>query len=154
VLTFSGNLFLNTDGSSYDTVMAVFRRSPTNSAVLELLACDNNSGASGRTSALSVPVAAFETNYIVVDGVSGATGVLQLNYSLATSAILRLPVIQGVQHVQIVGQTNLHFTLQASTNLFNWISLVTTSVSSGIFDYIDTDARSMPQRYYRAILLP
>ncbi len=154
VLTVSGSLFLNTDGSSYDTVMAVFRRSPTNSAVLELLACDNDSGTNGRTSALSVQVAAFQTNYIVVGGVSGATGVLQLNYQLATSTILRLPVIQGVQHVQIVGQTNLHFTLQASTNLFNWISLVTTSMSSGTFDYIDADARSMPQRFYRAILLP
>jgi hypothetical protein len=32
----TGNVLLNTGGSSYDTVVAVFRRSPTNSALLEL----------------------------------------------------------------------------------------------------------------------
>ena len=30
----TGTLFLNTDGSTYDTVMAVFRRNPTNAAAL------------------------------------------------------------------------------------------------------------------------
>jgi len=44
----SGTLFINTDGSSYDTVMAIFRRSPANASVLDLLACDNNSGTNGK----------------------------------------------------------------------------------------------------------
>src|SRR5206468_603721 len=85
----SGALFLNTDGSSYDTVMAVFRRSATNTAALELLACDNNGGTNGRTSSLNLPVQVGKTNYILVDGVNGATGVLQLNYSLATSTLIK-----------------------------------------------------------------
>jgi hypothetical protein len=40
----SGTLILNSDGSSFDTVMAVYRRSLTNPAVLVLVACDDDSG--------------------------------------------------------------------------------------------------------------
>src|SRR5262249_36815818 len=36
----NGTLFLNTDGSSYDTVMAVFRRSGVN-GMLQQVTCDN-----------------------------------------------------------------------------------------------------------------
>ena len=109
-----GNLYLNTDGSSYDTVMAVFRRSPTNSAALELLACDNNSGTNGKTSSLILPVEAGKTNYILVDGVNGVTGILQLNYSLATTTLIKSLGVtpQGAQHLQILGRPDLHRTTE------------------------------------------
>ena len=136
--------------------MAVFRRSPTNSAVLELLACDNNSGTNGLTSSLSVPVPAGQTNYIDVDGVNGLTGILQLNFSLATQTILRSAGVtpEGAQHLQVLGHTNMHFSLQASTNLATWITLVTTNSTGTVYDYIDADSIHMPLRYYRALLLP
>ncbi len=114
-----GTLFLNTDGSTYDTVMAVYQRSAADPTALQLLACDNNSGTNGLTSSLSVPVSAGQTNYIVVDGVNGVTGILQLNFSLATQTILRSAGMtpEGAQHLQVFSHTNLHFSLQASTNL-------------------------------------
>ena len=152
-----GTLYVNTDGSSYDTVLAVFRRSPTNSAVLELLACDNDSGTNGKTSSLSLPVQAGKTNYIVVDGVNGATGILQLNYSLATTTIIKSLGVtaQRATHLQILGRPDLHFSLQVSTNLVNWTSLfITTNRPSGVFDYVDIDSVNLPRRYYRALLLP
>ena len=150
-----GVLYLNTDGSSYDTVMAVFRRSPTNSSVLQLLACDNNSGSNGLTSALSIPVVAGQTNYIDVDGVNGVSGILQLNYSLVTSAIIKAAgaSAEGV-HLQLLGRTNLHFTIQGSTDFANWTSLITTTSQTAVFDYIDTGATNLTRRYYRAVLLP
>jgi len=83
----SGALFLSTDGSSYDTVMAVFRPSSTNPAVLVLIACDDNSGVNGITSALSIPVSAGQTNWIEVDGVNGATGILQYNWKLVPNFV-------------------------------------------------------------------
>ena len=151
-----GTLFLNTDGSSYDTVMAVFRRSPTNSTVLELLGCDNNGGTNGLTSSLSVNVPAGQTNYIDVDGVNGVTGILQLNYSLATQTILKSAGVTpaGAQHLQVFGRTNLHFAIQASTDLATWMTLVTTNSNGTVFDYVDADSVNMPQRFYRALLLP
>jgi len=153
----SGNLFLNTEGSSYDTVMAVFRRSPTNSAVLELLACDNNSGSDGKTSSLSVPVEVGKTNFILVDGVNGVSGVLQLNFSLATTTVIQSLGLtpQREQHLQVLGRPDLHFSIQASSNLVTWTSLIdVTNPSSGVFDYIDTNSINVPRRYYRALLLP
>jgi len=152
----TGSVLLNTDGSSYDTVAAVFRRSPTNSTVLELLACDNNGGTNGLTSSLSFPVTAGQTNYIVVDGVNGATGILQLNYALATQTILRSAGVtpSGAQHLQVVGRPNMHFALQASTNLSTWSTLITTNCPDALFDYIDTNSITIPKRYYRALLLP
>src|SRR6185295_4994237 len=101
----------NTDGSSYDTVMAVFRRSPTNFAMLELLACDNNSGTDGKTSSLSLPVEAGKTNYLLLDGVNGVSGILQLNFSLATTTVIQSLGLtpQGAQHLQVLGRPDLHF---------------------------------------------
>jgi hypothetical protein len=151
----SGTLYLNTDGSSYDTVMAVFRRSPTNSAVLQLLGCDNNSGTNGMSSSLSLSVSAGQTNYIQVDGVNGASGILQLNYSLATTTIIKsMSMTAQGQQLQIVGRPNLNFSIQASTNLANWVTLITTNSATGIFDYIDSDSVNLPRRYYRALILP
>ena len=122
---------------------------------MQLLACDNNSGANHLTSSLSLPVTAGQTNYVDVDGVNGASGVLQLNYSLVTSSIIRTAGMtpQG-PHLQILGHTNMHFTLQASTNLQNWNSLFTATATNSVFDYIDTSATNSIGRYYRAVMLP
>ena len=152
----TGTLFLNTDGSSYDTVMAVFRRSATNASVLELLACDNNSGTNGITSSLSLQVEVGKTNYILVDGVNGASGILALNYSLVTSTAIKLVGVtqDGAQRLQVTGRPNLHFTIQASADMVAWTSLITTTSVSGVFDYIDTNSATVPRRFYRAVLLP
>jgi hypothetical protein len=152
----SGTLYLTTDGSTFDTVMAVFTRSPTNPAVLVPVACDNNSGSNHLTSAVTFPVAAGQTNYVDVDGVNGVTGVLQLNYSLVTSASLKFlgQTAQGAPHFQVLGHAGMHFTIQASTNLANWVPLLTTNSPTATFDYVDATVPAPAQRYYRALLLP
>ena len=152
----SGTLYLTTDGSSFDTVMAVFRRSPTNSSVLIQVGCDNNSGSNGLTSALTFPVAAGQTNYVEVDGVNGATGVLRLNYSLVTQTAFNFlgTTVQGLPHLQVIGHAGMHFTIQASTNLATWVPLLTTNSATATFDYFDTTAPAPSRRYYRALLLP
>ncbi|HWX21912.1 MAG TPA: HYR domain-containing protein [Candidatus Binatia bacterium] len=152
----SGNLLLTTDGSLFPTVMAVFVRSATNPAVLVQVGCAKTNGVNGLGSELTFPVAAGQTNYIDVDGINGVTGVLQLNYSLVTLASLTFVGLtpQGAPHVQLSGRAGLHFTIQASTNLANWVPLVTTNSTTGTFDYIDTAAPLPSRRYYRALLLP
>jgi hypothetical protein len=152
----NGTLFLNTDGSSYDTVMAVFRRSITNASVLQLLNCDNNSGTNGHTSALTVPVEGGKTNYVLVDGVNGASGILQLNYSLATTTILTLTghTLAGANQIQVNGRVNLKLTLQASSDLVNWTPLITTTMTSSILSYTDLGSIGQQRRFYRALILP
>jgi hypothetical protein len=152
----NGTLFLNTDGSSYDTVMGAFKRSPTNASVLVLLNCDNNSGTNGRTSSMSVPVTGGTTNYVLVDGVNGASGTLQLNYSLATSTILTSAgrTLAGANQVQVNGRVGLKFTLQASSDMVNWTSLLTTTTTNSVFTYTDLGSIGQPKRFYRALILP
>jgi hypothetical protein len=152
----SGILNLNTDGSSYDTVMAVFRRNPTNSSLLQLINCDNNSGANGKTSALGYSAIAGQTNYVEVDGLNGATGTLVLNYSLMNPAVLKSLGVttQRAVHLQVNGLPSMHFTIQTSTNLLNWSALLTTNSASGTFDYIDNASPGIPRRFYRALMLP
>lgn len=79
----NGVLQLNTDGSDFDTVLAAYTGPGTDYASLVPAGCDNDSGSNGKTSSLAIPVIGGTNYYIVVDGVNGASGIVQLNYSLA-----------------------------------------------------------------------
>ncbi|HYC77503.1 MAG TPA: hypothetical protein VEI02_07735 [Planctomycetota bacterium] len=77
--TCAGNLVLETCGSGFDTVVAVFDACGGNE-----VGCNDDSGASGPCqftlqSFLSIPVTAFNTYYIAVGGFGGQTGVFNLN---------------------------------------------------------------------------
>jgi len=152
----TGTLFLNTDGSSYDTVMAVFRRNPTNANALDLLNCDNNSGTDGMDSALNIPVQIGATNFVLVDGVNGAVGTLYLNYSLATTTVLKVAgrSANGANIIRINGRPGLNFRLQASADMKAWSTLTTTSAPTGVLDYTDDSSIGVARRYYRALILP
>src|SRR5262249_41432794 len=76
-------LALNTDGSTFDTVLAVYTGSGTDFSSLTPVNCDNDSGSNGMTSSLHFLTTAGETYYIVVDGVNGATGTAVLNFTTA-----------------------------------------------------------------------
>lgn len=80
----SGELSLDTQGSNYDTLLAVYTFDPPLLSYNELIpvACDDNSGANGRTSRLDLNVSADRTYLIVIDGVNGAKGIARLNYNL------------------------------------------------------------------------
>lgn len=80
----SGELSLDTQGSNYDTLLAVYTFDPPLLSYSELIpvACDDNSGANGLTSRLDFNVSADRTYLIVIDGVNGAKGIARLNYDL------------------------------------------------------------------------
>ncbi len=150
----SGDLFLNTDGSSYDTVMAVFARSPTNAALLTQLACDNNGGLDHLDSSVILPVTVGQTNVILIDGVNGASGTLKLNYSLVPKTSIKpLGLTADNKNVlRVTGRTNLNFSIQRSTNLISWATVLTTNAPSGVFDYLDANASG--RQFYRVKVLP
>jgi hypothetical protein len=152
----SGRLYVNTDGSSYDTVMAIFRRNPTNSALLQELACDNNGGVDRRDSATNLLVQANQTIFIVVDGVNGASGTLRLNYSLVTSGLLRSMGFtpQRAHVLQLNTHAGARFSIQCSSNLTSWTTILTTNTPISLFEFIDSASIRESRRYYRALMLP
>lgn len=152
----TGVLYLNTDGSSFDTVMGVYTRSPSNPTLLIERACDDNGGLDGRDSALHLPVQAGTTYQILMAGVSGACGTLRFTYRLVApsrlAVLARTPA--GEFQGRVSGYTNMRFTIQASTNLTNWAALLTTNSTNTTFDFVDRSLPRPPRRFYRAVMLP
>lgn len=93
----NGLLVLDTDGSDFDTVLAVYTGPGTDFQSLVSVACDNNSGSNGQTSRTVFPVTKDTVYYIAVDGVGGASGTVQLNYSLGVAPVItQAPATQTV----------------------------------------------------------
>lgn len=85
-----GTLRVSTEGSDFDTVLAVYTASGTTFAGLKLVGSDNNSGADGRSSQVSLAVGQGTSYYIAVDGVNGATGLARLSYAVGQPPIISL----------------------------------------------------------------
>ncbi len=91
----SGDLELDTDGSSFDTVLEVYTFDPPllGYQSLRSIACDNDSGINGKTSRLHVACESGRTYLVVVDGVNGARGLTYLNYTLQTNGVANVPPV-------------------------------------------------------------
>ncbi|HKW30968.1 MAG TPA: immunoglobulin domain-containing protein [Verrucomicrobiae bacterium] len=57
----------------------------------------------------------------------------------------------GQFQLDVFGVTGLNYSVQASTNLIDWVPL-TTNVSP--FSFMDTNTALFPQRFYRSVLTP
>jgi uncharacterized protein (TIGR03790 family) len=94
-------------------------------------------------------------SFYVVDTISGnSTG---LNYrvtSLADSFPPRMIPTgddgSGVFRMQVEIPTALHYVIQASTNLVNWLPIY-TNVTPGLLDFQDNDATNYSRRFYRVV---
>jgi len=152
----SGIFRLDTDGSSFDTLLAVLLSNvpPT------LLACDNNSGRGGTNSKVEVVVQAGSTYLVGVDGVNGAWGTVVLNYNLDTNVSLTVPTVttlgvtNNIYSLRVTGVGTNKFVIQVSSNLFSWTPLTTNSTLTSLFDYVDYRSTNFARRYYRAQILP
>jgi hypothetical protein len=60
----------------------------------------------------------------------------------------------GQFRLTVSGDSGPDYTLQASTNLLNWIPLQTTSPVVFPFSFSDPSATNYPQRFYRVLLGP
>src|SRR5262249_51276700 len=113
-------------------------------------------GLDRRDSATNVMVQAGQTNYIVVDGVNGASGTLRLNYSLVTPSSLRSMGFtpQRAHVLQLSTHAGARFSIQVSSNMTSWSTILTTNVPVNLFQFIDNGAITAPRRFYRALMLP
>ena len=85
----SGNVVIDTNGSSFDTLLGVYTGSAVNA--LTTIAGDNNSGPN-LTSRVTFAVTAGVVYRIAVDGTSGASGTIQLNLVLTAPGTGGTPV--------------------------------------------------------------
>jgi hypothetical protein len=78
----SGVMMVDTRGSSFDTVLAVYIGPGTDFASLTNVACNNDSSPGQLWSQVIFDVTAGTMYYIAVDGVGGASGTVKLNYQV------------------------------------------------------------------------
>jgi hypothetical protein len=148
----SGQMFINTHGSSYDTILAIYTATGPAYADLVSVACDNNSGTNGITSRLNFPAVAGVTYYVVLDGVGGASGTVRLNYKLLLPLVMSNASMTNSFRARITGSPGIPFSIQRSADLTGWFHVLTTNTVSGVYDFRDTN--SAVRRYYRAWQAP
>lgn len=108
----SGRLSLSTDGETdYDTVLAVYTGKTNKLGFLDYttlveVGSDNNSGANGLTSKLTIVAEAGKEYFIAVDGVNGTSGVLEFAYKLDVA-----PTLTGLKDV-VLKQNSAGSTIQ------------------------------------------
>ena len=85
----AGTLSVDTVGSSFDTVLAVYTYELPylGYASLRNVECDDNSGPDGTSSRLRFAAQTDRPYLVVVDGVNGAKGRARLNYLLETNLV-------------------------------------------------------------------
>jgi hypothetical protein len=151
----NGQLTITTEGSDFDTVLAVYTGPGVDFASLVPVACDNDSGSDGQDSRLTFAAVADTVYYIAIDGVNGATGSVKLNYQLSAAPHLdllsRTTGFPGFVSTGVPGRT---YQVEASDSFGGWSPIFTTNSASGRFNVLDGAAGALPQRFYRVRLLP
>lgn len=100
--TADGVMMVDTIGSGIDTFLAVYRATNLLHLASGLIACDDNGAPDGVRSLARFPVVAGTPYLVVVDGVHGERGLVELNWGLGLSpqvdATILAPVIrQGTE---------------------------------------------------------
>jgi hypothetical protein len=159
----NGTIYLDTDGSTFDTVLAVYTGPGDSFATLVPVACDNNSGLDGKDSRVSFAATQGTIYWVAVDGVnhpsSGAPakGTVQLHYRLVLplklSAVAYTNASGGRLTFRISGTPNLAASVELCTNLNvnGWLPLMTNSAASGTFFYTNSGASGAAHRMFRAV---
>jgi hypothetical protein len=159
----NGTMYIDTDGSSFDTVLAVYKGPGDDFSTLVSVACDNNSGLDGKDSRVAFPATQGTIYWIAVDGVNNpstgvpAKGSVSLHFRLVLP--LRLSSMAytngsgGRMTFKVSGTPNLPATVEVSTNVNAalWTPLTTNSAASGTFNYTNNGVGGTVRRFYRAV---
>jgi hypothetical protein len=159
----NGPTVITTQGSTFNTLLAVYHGNSLNALVLD--AEDNDSG-SNKTSLVTFNATAGVEYHIAVDGlrgpaigtIGGATGglLLTLNPQFLTpphfDAITRGPG-SGVQ-LTLTGVVGEHYEMHYATTLGAWTLLQPITNVTGTVQFTDLTATNATQRFYRAVLVP
>ena len=85
-----GTLTVNTVGTVFNNVLAIYTGSATSFETLTPVTCSSTNVVPGGE-AVSFTVSSTQTNYIVVDGVNGTSGIVVINYNLAAAPTITVP---------------------------------------------------------------
>jgi len=84
----NGTIVIDTKGSSFDTVLAVYVGPGTSYATLTNVGCNNDSSPGNLWSKVVLNVTSNTMYYMAVDGVGGVSGTVKLNYQLGDPLVV------------------------------------------------------------------
>jgi hypothetical protein len=148
----SGNVSMSTDGSDFDTLLAVY----TGSALLSLVPIASNDDVITNvipTSLVQFPAISNTVYQIAVDGYDGEPGDIQLHISMPNVVWLDnlQPVASSSNLVNLTGVAGKQYSILVSTNLVNWRPLTTIAVpGTNAVPFMDGPTTSTPRRFYSA----
>jgi hypothetical protein len=143
---------VSTEGSEFDTVVAVYTWDGNPTHAPTQIACDNDSGYDGQDSRLAFSAVAGQNYYLAVDGVGGATGTarLQVGENIRKVTFNRTA---GTLRFEVAGPFWFETTLRHATSLappISWVPLVTRPATNRdwVLGYTNTTVFADGARYY------
>ncbi len=160
-----GRVTMTTDGSDFDTILAVYRTPDNDFTQLQEVACDNDSGLDNADSALAFNAEANEIYFVVVDGVNGASGFVSLSYNMDLELSLRIvrPTLASPGGSQeepfgfvVEAEPGIPFTIETSDDMILWNPLTTAAADeTGEYAFRDPDfSTTRIPRFFRVYYSP
>jgi len=142
----TGRVTIQTDGSSFDTLLGVF----LGSSISNLTLVADNDDINGLLAAQVSFMAQAGTNYeIAADGYDGASGTIVLTILVNYSHLGPLALLPNNQvQLKIQGELGSTYTIEASSDLLNWTPIASMDNNSGTLQFTDP-GRNGARRYYR-----
>jgi len=146
---------VSTDGSPFDTVLAIYTGSTLSNLVPVASNDDEDPANAILTSAVTFNATQGTVYQIVVDGFDGASGPISLRIEPVRTR-LSAPEILPDGNFQFVlsGLPGKTFDLEASANSGPWNPIGSVSSSSGTMTIVDLTATNYTTRLYRARMNP
>jgi hypothetical protein len=149
----SGLVLVDTEGSNFDTILAVY----TGTAFSNLVAVASSDDVSTNivTSLVSFQAKANTAYQIAVDGFEGEPGDIQLHIAMKDALWVGLPtrLAPGGYQFDCIAPAGKQYALETSSNLTTWEPLVTQLSTDGTLQLSDS-APPPNRRFYRLRQLP
>lgn len=151
---FSGLLRFDTEGSNFDTLLAIYTGSRITNLVL--VSADNDSG-TNKTSRLYFQAEAGTNYWVAVDGVNGQSGFYRLNWGSPGpgprfDAMTTLP--DGSKQLELAGAIGDRYRVETAGDLQTWTNWMRLTNLTGRIQFIDPVTNDVRRRFYRAVLVP
>ncbi|NOS71525.1 MAG: DNRLRE domain-containing protein [Verrucomicrobia bacterium] len=143
----AGTATITTDGSSFDTVLAVYTGGSV--GALTLVAVDDDYD-TNLQSKVTFPVLRGTPYHIAVDGRMGGSGNIAMTLSFEGPHLTEASVAGNAAQFLLNGPPGNPYQLQISSNLVDWVTISTVMIpESGSILLSDQTWSDHPKRFYR-----
>lgn len=153
---FSGIATITTDGSNFDTTLAIYTGTSISNLVKIIDNNDRDFIGGDFSSAVTFYALSNMTYQIAVDGFQGATGLIKLNINLTNPVKLSpaLNVTNNSFKLKFSALPGHSYELQSSEDLILWVPVTVLTATGSELEYIEQTILQYGMRFYRIVEYP